>query len=129
MVTLTDGRTVSERVGTVRGTAANRFDEVIAATKTVVDGVLDKAKAVKAGEPIRLKDYRVTGDILGLALRANVQKGDVVKGKAILEQRSLQSCGRGVAGRDCTCAKPLPPALQIVLRSRKQAANPFHAQQ
>lgn len=67
-----------------RGKAATRFDEVLAATKTVVDNVLEKAKAAP-GQPIRLKDYRVTGDILGLALRANVQKGDVEKGKAILD--------------------------------------------
>jgi hypothetical protein len=32
-----------------------------------------------------MKDYRVTSDILSLALRANVQKGDVAKGKAILD--------------------------------------------
>src|SRR5271156_1652536 len=67
-----------------RGTSKDRFDEVIAATNPVVNQVLAVASKVPANEPIRLKDYGVTGDILGLALRANVQKGDVVKGKAIL---------------------------------------------
>ena len=65
-----------------RSDRKDRFDEVIEATKTVVNDTLEKGKA---GGDIKLKDYRVTGDILGLALRANVQKGDVVKGKAILD--------------------------------------------
>src|ERR1019366_6451740 len=47
--------------------------------------MLAEGKKIPAGQPIIKKDYRVTGDILGLALRANVQKGDVVKGKAILD--------------------------------------------
>src|SRR5262249_41524411 len=51
----------------------DRFDQVLAATKPVVDDILAKAKT--PGN-IKLKDYRVTSDILSLALRANVQKGD-----------------------------------------------------
>ena len=31
-----------------------------------------------------MKDFQVTGDLLGLALRANVQKGDIDKAKEIL---------------------------------------------
>jgi hypothetical protein len=68
-----------------RGTSPTRFDEVIAATNNVVNQVLARAKSVPANQPIRMKDYRVTGDILGLALRANVQKGDVIKGRLILD--------------------------------------------
>lgn len=68
-----------------RSDRPDRFDEVIKATQTVVNATLDKAKAAPAGQPIRMRDYRITGDILGLALRANVQKGDVDKGKAILD--------------------------------------------
>ncbi len=68
-----------------RGDNKDRFDQVLAATKSVVDETLAKAKATPAGENINMKDYRVTSDILSLALRANVQKGDVAKGKAILE--------------------------------------------
>ena len=67
-----------------RGDTADRFDEVLKATKTVVDAMKEKAKAIPAAEKIKLKDYRVTGDILGLALRASVQKGDVQTGKEIL---------------------------------------------
>jgi hypothetical protein len=60
----------------------DRFDQVLAATKTVVDNTLAKAKT--PGN-IKLKDYRVTSDILSLALRAYVQKGDAAKGKEILD--------------------------------------------
>jgi hypothetical protein len=67
-----------------RSDSKDRFDQVIEATKDVVKGVLDQG-GKKPGEPIRMKDYQVTGDILGLALRANVQKGDIIKGKAILD--------------------------------------------
>ncbi len=65
-----------------RSDRAGRYDEVLEATKTVVKDMLEKAKT--PGN-IKLKDYRVTGDILGLALRASVQKGDVEKGRAILD--------------------------------------------
>ncbi|PWT73845.1 MAG: hypothetical protein C5B46_04935, partial [Proteobacteria bacterium] len=63
--------------------APGRYDQVLAATKTVVDDVL-KRGAGGAGD-ISMKDYRVTADILSLALRANVQKGNIDQGKAILD--------------------------------------------
>src|SRR5262249_26106969 len=68
-----------------RSEAKDRFDQVIKATQNVVNEALAKAKLVPATESIRLKDYSVTGDILSLALRAHVQKGEVAKGKAILD--------------------------------------------
>ncbi len=67
-----------------RSDAKDRFDEVLKATKTVVDDALQRAGKIPADKLIPMKDYRVTGDILSLALRANVQKGDIVKGQAIL---------------------------------------------
>lgn len=66
-----------------RGDKADRFDQVIAATKGVVDTVLGKAKSTTGD--IAMKDYRVTGDILSLALRANVQKGNIDQAKTILD--------------------------------------------
>lgn len=68
-----------------RGDTKDRFDQVLAATKNVVDDALAKAKATPAGQNIKMKDYAVTSDILSLALRAYVQKGDVVKGKELLD--------------------------------------------
>ncbi len=68
-----------------RGDAKDRFDLVLKATDKVVNDTLALAQKTKAPDPIAMKDYRVTGDILGLALRANVQKGEVEKGRAILD--------------------------------------------
>jgi hypothetical protein len=61
----------------------NHFDDVIKVTQPVVDAVkkLDDGKS-----PIKLKDYQVTGDILGLALRAEVRKGNVQEAKAALDR-------------------------------------------
>lgn len=68
-----------------RGKDDNRFDQVLAAIKTEVDDTLAKAQATPAGQNIKMKDYDVTSKILSMALRASVQKGDVAKGKAILD--------------------------------------------
>jgi hypothetical protein len=58
------------------------YDKVLATTdKTVAD----VAKAKGDGKsPIRIRDYQVTGNLLGLALRANVQKGNIAKAEQIL---------------------------------------------
>ncbi len=60
-----------------------KFDKVLEVTKPAVDAV-KKGDDGKGG-PIRLKDFQVTGDTLGLALRAEVQKGNVKEGKALLD--------------------------------------------
>ena len=61
------------------------YDRVLTTTADVV-AVVEQQKGVGIA-PIRLKDYQVTGDILGLALRANVQKGNVAKAKKIVGYR------------------------------------------
>jgi tetratricopeptide (TPR) repeat protein len=62
---------------------AGQYDNVLAprATGEIVDQV---KKLAKGNEPIRVKDHRLTGEILALALRANVQKGKVNEAKEIL---------------------------------------------
>jgi hypothetical protein len=67
-----------------RSDSKDRFEEVLKATDAVVKDTLKRAQSVKSG-PVRMKDYRVTGDILGLALRAHVQQGSADKGKEILD--------------------------------------------
>ena len=75
------------------GIAEARFrdganDEVLKATSSVVAEMLAEAKKTPAGLPIVKKDNAVIGKILGLALRASVQKGgkyNIEKGKAILD--------------------------------------------
>jgi hypothetical protein len=61
----------------------NHFDDVLKVTQPVVDAV---KKADDGKGPIKLKDYQVTGDILGLALRAEVRKGNVQEAKALLDR-------------------------------------------
>jgi hypothetical protein len=47
--------------------------------------IIDQVKKLAKGDqPIRLKEYKVTGDILALALRAKVQQGKVNDAKEIL---------------------------------------------
>src|SRR5207249_6831616 len=57
-----------------------KYDDVIKATLPTVEAV----KKLDSGKELKLKDYEVTGDVLGLALRANVQKGNLTQGKALL---------------------------------------------
>jgi hypothetical protein len=81
-----------------------RFDQVIAITQNAVNDVLKRASTTPPGEHIKLKDHKVTGDILSLALRANVQKGDaasIAKGKAILDalQRLADEKGNPTSAR------------------------------
>ncbi len=84
-----------------RSDSKDRFEQVITTTQNVVTDTLKMASAVPKDQPIKLKDHRVTGDILSLALRANVQKGDVKKGMLILEamQRLADEKGNPVAGK------------------------------
>jgi hypothetical protein len=57
------------------------FDKVLALTDDAVKAV----KALDKGDgPIVIKDYRVTGGLLGLNLRARVQKGAVAEAKDML---------------------------------------------
>jgi hypothetical protein len=58
------------------------YEAVFKTTEKVVDRVLKDAKDPKA--ELRYKDHQVTGDILGLALRAYIQKGEVDKGRELL---------------------------------------------
>jgi hypothetical protein len=60
----------------------DKFDKVLEVTKPTVDAV---KKLDKGMGPIRMKDYQVTGDILGLSLRAQVRKGNIKDAKEALE--------------------------------------------
>ena len=58
------------------------YDKVLATTEKTV---ADVAKGNSDGKaPIKIRDYQVTGDLLGLALRANVQKGNIARAEQIL---------------------------------------------
>src|SRR5207249_3674842 len=77
------------------------------------------------GGPIRLKDYQVTGDILGLVLRANVQKGNTFKAKQIfgyLERLTGEDAG-GVA-EATNVLRSLIGDLQTQVTELKKANDP-----
>jgi hypothetical protein len=57
------------------------YNKVLQVTAPV-EAAVEQKKGDGKG-PIRVKDYQVTGDILGLALRAHVQKGDILKAKQL----------------------------------------------
>src|SRR5207244_5032025 len=63
---------------------SGNFDKVLQ-PKLAGEVVAQVEKLGAAEGPIRLKDFEVTGNILGLALRANVQKGETAKAKSILK--------------------------------------------
>jgi hypothetical protein len=63
---------------------AGQYDRVLA--KELAGGVLDQVRALgKSGGKIELADTQMTGDILGLALRAQVQKGDIKSAQETLD--------------------------------------------
>ncbi len=59
-----------------------KFADVLKVTQPTVDAV---KKLAKGDGPIKMRDYQVTGDILGLSLRAQVQKGNIKTAKESLD--------------------------------------------
>jgi hypothetical protein len=97
-----------------------RYDQVLKATEDVV-ALVDKLKG-DGKSPIRLKDYQATGQILGLVLRANVQKGNIDKAKQILGylERLTGVEGGGVA-ETTNVLRSLIGDLQMQVRDLKKA--------
>ena len=105
-----------------RSDAKDRFDQVLKATDPVVNDTIALSKKIPADQPIALKDHRVTGDILGLALRANVQKGNVERGKAILDVLKRLTGPEGEKGANVVAVLLNDIATQI--RRMKQDSDP-----
>jgi hypothetical protein len=61
---------------------AGHYDKVLAPAAT--GEVVAQVKKAPAGKPIQMKDHRIVGEILGLAMRAHVQKGEVSAARDIL---------------------------------------------
>jgi hypothetical protein len=96
------------------------YDKVLRTTEPVVAAV-EKLKS-DGKSPIRLKDYQVTGDVLTLALRANVQKGNTARAEQILGylNRLAGEEGAGVA-ETTNVLRSLIGDLQIQVRDLKKA--------
>ena len=103
---------------------AGNYDKVLRTTEDVVLAV-EKLKGDGA-PPIRLKDYQVTGDILGLALRANVQQGNTAKAKQILgylDRLTGDEAGVGAA-ESANVLRSLIGDLQAQVKDLKKANDP-----
>jgi len=61
---------------------AGNYDKVLEQTGTTVT---DAKKLAEKPGPIAMRDYKITGEVLGLALRANVQKGKMPEAQEILK--------------------------------------------
>jgi hypothetical protein len=59
-----------------------KFEQVLKVTQPTLDAV--KKRDGGKGGPIRMTDYQVSGEILGLALRADVQQGNIKGAKETL---------------------------------------------
>jgi hypothetical protein len=80
-----------------------QYDKVLEFVKPTTDAVAKLDKDKKA--PIRLKDFQVTGDVIGLALRAEVQKGDVAAAKTLLGRlKRLRGTEDGIGADDASAA-------------------------
>jgi hypothetical protein len=97
-----------------------QYDQVLKATADVVAAV-EKAKG-DGKSPIRLKDYQATGQILGLVLRAHVQKGNIDHAKQILGylERLTGEEGGGVA-ETTNVLRSLIGDLQTQVKELKKA--------
>ena len=99
------------------------YDKVLRTTESVVAAV-DKLKG-DGKSPIRLKDYQITGDVLTLALRANVQKGNTARAEQILGylNRLAGEEGVGVAETN-NVLRSLIGDLQVQVKELKKTNDP-----
>jgi hypothetical protein len=119
------------------------YDKVIVATQKVIDRVEaaakkadedteakrktlpDEEKAKLQPEPIVFEDAQITGDVLGLALRAQIlsPKGDVQKAKTMLENlRRLK--GKGVDIESGNVVKNLLDAIALQIEPLRKEQGP-----
>src|SRR5262249_12283718 len=92
-------------------------------TSTEADVPLQDKKKGDGKAPIRIKDFDVTGDVLGLALRADVQKRNTLRAKQILGYlRRLAGEGQGAA-EPTTVPRSLIGDLQVQVRELKKSGD------
>ena len=99
------------------------YDKVLQTTGAVV-AALDKLKG-DGTSPIRLKDYQITGDVLTLALRANVQKGNTGRAEQILGYLNRLTGEEGVGAAETTnVLRSLIGDLQVQVKELKKTNDP-----
>jgi hypothetical protein len=94
---------------------AGNYDQVL--SKDLAGGVLLQVQALaKPGEKIQVPDFQVTGDILGIALRAQVQKGDIKAAQATLDLLQRLTSPAGADADPTAVLKSLLGELQGQLK-------------
>jgi hypothetical protein len=88
--------------------------------------MVESIKALAKGDgPIKMKDYKVTGEFLGLVLRANVQKAKIEEAKGILRlMERLTGEEAGVGAETVNVLRSLVEDLQVQVRDLKKAGDP-----
>ena len=89
------------------------------------DGIVDEVKKVgqKPG-PIPIRDYKVVGEVLGLALRANVQKGKIDGAKSVLGLIQRLTGTDGGFADQTEVLRTLVQDLEVQVRVLKKANDP-----
>lgn len=80
-------------------------------------------KLSKGDQPIKLKDYQVTGDILGLALRAQVQQGKITDAKEILQLLRRLASEQEVTGSATAVLQTLVQELKTQLQDLRSRGD------
>jgi hypothetical protein len=120
---LTDIKSLSV-VGLARADArAGNYDKVLKDTGPTVKELLALVKEDKSTTPIKIADGQAAGDVLGLALRAHIQKGEVAEARKIMlllrrltDEKGTQQVGTDVLGR-------LVNELKLELRDQRKAGD------
>ncbi len=100
---------------------AGEYDKVLSPNAT--GAVLEEVRklAGKGNEPIKVADARVTGELLGLAMRASVQKGQIDQAKNILSLlRRLTGDDKGVSEQAGAILQTLVLELKTQIRELKE---------
>jgi hypothetical protein len=119
---LTDIKSLSV-VGLARAEArAGNYDKVLKDTGPTIKELLALSKDEKATTPIQIADSQTAGDVLGIALRAHIQKGNVAEARKIMlllrrltDEKGTQ-IGTEVLGR-------LVNELKLELRDQRKAGD------
>ncbi len=102
---------------------AGNFDRVLATDLT--GGIVDQVKkeGAKPG-PIRMKDFQITGDIIGLAMRATVQKGKIAEARDLLRLlERLHGEEDALAANPANVLRILVKELEIQVRDLQKAGD------
>lgn len=100
------------------------YDKVLSKDLTAPVVALVGKLGAKVKGDIKMKDYQVTGEILGLALRAQVQKGNIPEAKAVLRNlERLTGEEEGLLVETTNVLRNLVTDLQIQVQELKKAKN------